>query len=987
LRSKWEELLNALRLEHRYSKADILEFYANQFHVSANGRGIGIAARYFFDKPAAELDLLESAFVAGMVKGPANYDPFIGRTEERREAASERARVRVRYVLDRMLLREALDESEHKAALAELEVRFTEGRFFNRGQFRYDSHVLLDEVEARLAEAPFPALFAELGIDNPSTAGIQIVTTIDVDAQREATWSLWHHLTEVGPVLEEWTIDKLALGEDAVADELTDAPQVHGFYTARVDAVEEGTIRLGLGAEGCIVDKVGIERIAGVLARARKGERWRTGSAADIAEVVGAVEVGDVVFASMREEGLCDLEIRPELQGATVILERGRLRAMVGGNDNRNFNRAVTAQRQLGSTWKPLIYAAALQLRWSPLDRLDNREGAFPFEGVWYYPRAAHSAPETISLAWAGTDSENLASVWLLYHLTDRLSSDAFKQIAEQVTMTRQPDESSEDYLVRVRDEYGIISTRSRFPELAWTAARLELAAELSETDPAQALAVQSLLYADDADREAERVRRRYSGEGVQRRLEAIHNNPHRLNPLAEQCVVEAEKLAAVSATAVALLEVVNDASRPRFHLFGRDRPPEEAAELLTPIAELPPMSGLSHLFTPAETEEGTPLELLCAASAPEGARPLVGADLEALGRASQELAQEDVEQLMVEGRLSVGTLRRLDRIARRRALVMEAADPYSWSALQHHPDFRLLVGIRYVSQLARQLGVRTELPPVMSMPLGAADITLEEAAGLYQGLLTGQAYRFPGETTAPIAAQTRDTQLIAQIRDREGNVLYRAWPEPVVASDPVAGKLTAGILHNVVSWGTGRRARGSVRVGEVTVPLFGKTGTTNSYRNAAFCGFVPTWRGEGWSWEDGFTIATYVGYDDNRDMRRGSVRLAGASGALPAWIGAAQGLAAAGLLGEPEGSSWSPGADFSAVPVAEGSGLPLAAGAEGTGRSVWVWGERAPWTEDFSPQRRLAPLLLEAPAEPTPHTAIVAQEEVEDIWIPEMGP
>ncbi|MEC8422671.1 MAG: biosynthetic peptidoglycan transglycosylase, partial [Myxococcota bacterium] len=74
LQSKWRELVNALRLEAHYDKDDILEFYANQFHVSANGRGIGIAARYFFDKEVEQLTTLECAFIAGMVKAPASYN-------------------------------------------------------------------------------------------------------------------------------------------------------------------------------------------------------------------------------------------------------------------------------------------------------------------------------------------------------------------------------------------------------------------------------------------------------------------------------------------------------------------------------------------------------------------------------------------------------------------------------------------------------------------------------------------------------------------------------------------------------------------------------------------------------------------------------------------------------------------------------------------------------------------------------------------------
>jgi len=102
LGSKVEELDYALRLEKMYTKREILTFYANQFYVTGNALGIGIAARYFFDKEPKDLDLVESAFIAGMVKGPTNYDPFIGDAEHQ-ASARQRSVERVRYVLGRIL--------------------------------------------------------------------------------------------------------------------------------------------------------------------------------------------------------------------------------------------------------------------------------------------------------------------------------------------------------------------------------------------------------------------------------------------------------------------------------------------------------------------------------------------------------------------------------------------------------------------------------------------------------------------------------------------------------------------------------------------------------------------------------------------------------------------------------------------------------------------------------------------------------------------
>ena len=195
LRSKWTELVNALRLEAHYSKEDILEFYANQFHVSANGRGLGIGARYFFDKTVAQLTLKECAFLAGMVKAPSRYNPFSGSTLEAQQAARERAMTRTHTVLERMA-------QEGHLTAEELRAQRALSMDFKRGSFRYASSVLLDEVERRLAQSPFPQILSDAGIDNPSTSGVQVITTLDSAAQRSATYGLWHHLTEAGAQLE-----------------------------------------------------------------------------------------------------------------------------------------------------------------------------------------------------------------------------------------------------------------------------------------------------------------------------------------------------------------------------------------------------------------------------------------------------------------------------------------------------------------------------------------------------------------------------------------------------------------------------------------------------------------------------------------------------------------------------------------------------------------------------------------------------------------
>ena len=139
---------------------EILEFYFNQFHVAGNGRGLGIAARYYFDKSVSELNVQECAFIAGSVKAPARYNPFIGRSESARAKAKASAKGRTGYVLRRMLDTERLNEESY-TQIANTELPF------KRGEFRFKPSTTLDAVEARLARPPFPELFEHLGIEDP----------------------------------------------------------------------------------------------------------------------------------------------------------------------------------------------------------------------------------------------------------------------------------------------------------------------------------------------------------------------------------------------------------------------------------------------------------------------------------------------------------------------------------------------------------------------------------------------------------------------------------------------------------------------------------------------------------------------------------------------------------------------------------------------------------------------------------------------------
>jgi penicillin-binding protein 1A len=650
------------------------------------------------------------------------------------------------------------------------------------------------------------------------------------------------------------------------------------------------------------------------------------------------------VWVSVRpggEQSRCDLEFRPKLQGAVMLLEQGQIRAMVGGNDNRNFNRALDAKRQLGSTWKPLLYLAALQLGWTPVDALDNRPNVFHFEGTWYYPRADHKSEPWSSMSWAGTRSENLASIYLLAHITDRLNPAQLKEVAAMVDLVERNGEGRAEFVRRIRDEHGVISTAAWLPALAFGAARLELIGHLGVDTPA-GRELMSMSYGRGLDKERARVDaaggRRHAGKTT-----ALNRTYRHLARVGTRCLQQLGSLRAYS-------EAVADSRASS----GWGWPLRRAAS--PPPA--PSVDSFGDLVSRVQAGEAS---IGCGDMGPEWT-PIDAPFLDWVGLGG--VADWDDAAVSVNRGIPLSLLAELHGMMKRRLLVWEGADPYEMDLLQYHPDYRVLVGMSYVSHLAQAMGVRESLPPVLSMPLGAVDISLASAATMYQGMMDAQMWTFPGWRASPsdggpraaVASPKQAVQLISEIRDRAGRVLYRADPMPRPIADASAGRLTGDILRNVVRWGTGRRAAGA-RVSGQPIPLAGKTGTTNGYRNAAFAGFVPRANAGEWRWGQGYTLAVYVGYDDNRSMVRAGGSLQGSNGALPVWLSTVEGMAEAGLLGEPDSSvdlEWLDEPEYQRVSVVAGSGLidPAPDDSVALARTVLVLGN--PWqagaTRQFAP-------------------------------------
>ena len=774
VKEKLKEFLNALRMEKHFSKEDILEFYLNQFHVSGTGKGVAIAAQYFFNKELKDLTLAECAFIAGSVKGPFNYDPFIQRTEERRKKALERGETRLKYVLGRMVEEGYIEQADMDAALARpLE--------FNHGNFRFTMSTTLERLEERLDSDFFHELFQAEGIEDWRKAQLEITTTLNAKSQDAAKRALQTNISNLQLQLGGFVLPKAQF-----ANRARNARKGDYLYGA-VDSVFYDTtgrlqsLKLNFGQLKGIVTEQAVNDFAKL-------------AGGDVNKILATqLKPGAILLVSIIDEtpidgyAPCKIETEPVLQGALVAIQNGKVLASQGGFHNTGFDRSFKALRQLGSSWKPILYALALKYHWNYLDNLENEFNAFQYGNQFYFPRPDHkNKGDVVSIAWAATRSENIASIWLLEHLLDKLSDKEFEDVARENGFAREPGEERIKFVERLRDKYGLMMKEEVKREIEFTKARDALVERyMNDGKVLQARAVQNLRYG------------MFNDIG----LKQAKKDPK-------------------------ITKYVN-------HNFKR----------------------YSEMWRAREIQELDPDE-------------------------SVKLLPLDSVQLIEN--FTLADFKRLNAMIEP---VDSDADYYDMAHLRYWPDYRRALSMADYARFANEIGIRQKLQRVFSMPLGVNDITLAEISTAYQTILTGKIFKCKD-------ADWTEPCFIKEIRNRDGRVIFRNKMESKVVLDDTVTTQVGVMLRSVFTNGTAHSQLSALSIknpegaSKLRYPVMGKTGTTNDYRNVAFLGALPTYVKEknGVALDSVIAIGSYVGFDDNKPLKSGRTRIAGASGGLPQW-------------------------------------------------------------------------------------------------------
>ncbi len=390
---KINEILLALQIERELSKDEILELYVNKIYLGNRAYGIEAAAQVYYGKSIRDVSLAQMAMIAGLPKAPSRFNPLVNpvRSKERRD-----------WILGRMLKLGRIDQARYDQAIAE--------------PIDASYHVPTPEVNAPyVAEMARAEMVGRFGSE-AYTEGFRVTTTVPSDLQEAANNALRGGLMEYdqrhgyrgpesrfpGMTRESWT------------QELAKQRAIGGLEPAIVTQVEKsGLLVLTRGGKEETIGWDSMKWARPFLNTNSLGPRPQ--QPADVAQV------GDLIRVQRQADGNLLFVQQPAAQSALVSLdpENGAIRSLVGGFsfEQSNYNRAVQAKRQPGSSFKPFLYSAALDNGFTAASLVNDAPIVFVDEyldKVWRPKNDNNTFLGPIRLREALYKSRNLVSIRLL---------------------------------------------------------------------------------------------------------------------------------------------------------------------------------------------------------------------------------------------------------------------------------------------------------------------------------------------------------------------------------------------------------------------------------------------------------------------------------------------------------------------------------------------------------------------------------------------
>jgi penicillin-binding protein 1A len=412
---KIKEAILTVQIEKRYTKREILTLYCNHVYFGHGSYGVESAARVYFNKRARDLTLEEAALIGGIVQLPERQSPYVD---------LPRATRRRNYVLQRMadvgyITQAAADAAKQKPIVVKGQPAPTQS----------PAPYFVEEVRKYLERT--------YGAKKLYEQGLTVETSLDLPLQDAANAAIDAGLRKLdkrrgfraprrnviaeGHSLEQFTVDRWTrpMGVGDIVPAVVIGPATAAASGARM---APGTIRLRVGTYTADLPKTGYA--------------WTRKTNAGFLRAGDLVEVRISALDEPNARATVDLEQTPAVEAALLAIDNhsGQVRAMVGGFSfaHSKFNRAVQARRQLGSTFKPIVYTAAIDRGFTPASILMDAPVAYPAgpgQPLYSPQNYDHTFKGPITLRYALEQSRNVPTVRLLEQLGPRAAIQYAKRL------------------------------------------------------------------------------------------------------------------------------------------------------------------------------------------------------------------------------------------------------------------------------------------------------------------------------------------------------------------------------------------------------------------------------------------------------------------------------------------------------------------------------------------------------------------------------
>ena len=384
-RRKVQEALLAIQIERRFTKPQIFTLYANQIALGHGTYGFEAASEYYFSKPAKQLTLDEAALLAGLPKGPVYYSPI-----NHPDHALRRRNLVINSMLeDGEITRKEATEARDQSLVLNVS---------------HDPNFLAPYFVEELRRY----LESKYGSDQVHEGGLRVYTSLDMDLQKAANRAVLDGLATYER-RHGWRghLDNVLADGSSIANyshpDWQDDPQPGDFIHALVVSTSPSTAQIRIGRYGSLLTQAEIA--------------WTHQTIKQI------FKPGDIIYVkivSLTPSGKLAVSLEEDsgVQGALIAIDNanGSVKAMVGGRDFNlsKFNRATQALRQVGSSFKPYVYTAAIDQGARPDDTILDAPTVFQTASGPYSP---HNYEEnfqgTITLQRALAQSLNIPALKL----------------------------------------------------------------------------------------------------------------------------------------------------------------------------------------------------------------------------------------------------------------------------------------------------------------------------------------------------------------------------------------------------------------------------------------------------------------------------------------------------------------------------------------------------------------------------------------------